>query len=119
MTVRQLAVLIALALTVAFLASWAWAGEVCGKASWYGQAHQGKTMANGQPFNMHAMTAAMWGVPFGAKFRVTRGDRSVVVTITDRGPARRLGRMIDLSQAAAAELGMLRVGVATVCIDRL
>ena len=95
------------------------AGEVCGKASWYGSAHHGRTMANGKPFNMHAMTAAMWDVPLGSKFRVTRGGKSVVVTITDRGPARRLHRVIDLSRAAAAKLGMIDAGVARVCLSRI
>lgn len=95
------------------------AGEVCGKASWYGAAHHGRTMANGHPFNQHAMTAAMWDVPLGSKFRVTRGGKSVVVTISDRGPARRLNRVIDLSRAAAAKLGMIDAGVAKVCLSRL
>lgn len=94
------------------------AAERCGTASYYGAAHHGRTMANGQPFDMHAMTAAMWDVPFGSKFRVTYGVRSVVVTITDRGPAKRLGRIIDLSKAAASQLGMIDAGVGRVCLER-
>lgn len=103
---------------------WAWStvqvrAETCGVASYYAHAHHGRTMANGKPFNMHAMTAAMWDVPFGAKYRVTHKGKSVTVTITDRGPARRLGRKIDLSYAAAKKLGMIQRGVATVCLTRL
>lgn len=94
-------------------------GPICGEASYYGSAHHGKRMANGQPFNMRAMTAAMWDVPFGTKFRVTHEGRSVVVTITDRGPARRLNRIIDLSRAAAAKLGMIHAGTGRVCVERL
>jgi rare lipoprotein A len=76
-------------------------------------------MANGKPFNMHAMTAAMWGPKFGTRYRVTSGGKSVVVTITDRGPAKRLNRIIDLSYAAAKQLGMIRAGTASVCLTRL
>ena len=95
------------------------AAQICGEASFYAEGHHGKTMANGRPFNMNAMTAAMWDVPFGTKYRVTSGSKSVIVTITDRGPARRLNRVIDLSKAAAAKLGMLQAGVADVCLARL
>jgi rare lipoprotein A len=94
--------------------------ERCGlTASYYGKAHHGRTQANGQPFNMHAMTAAMWGVPFGARYRVTHKGKSVVVKVTDRGPAKHLGRAIDLSQAAFAKLAPLRRGLIPVCIERL
>lgn len=92
--------------------------ETC-KASWYGDAHHGRTMANGKPFDMHAMTAAHRNWPFGTKVRVTFKGRSVVVTITDRGPAARTGRCIDLSKAAAEHLGMIRSGVGAVSITRL
>lgn len=91
----------------------------CGTASWYGAAHHGRLMANGRPFDMHAMTAASWSYPLGTKVRVTLGERSVVVTITDRGPAKRLKRVIDLSHAAAKRLGMIEAGVARVCVARL
>lgn len=90
-----------------------------GVASYYGSAHQGRTMANGQPFNMNALTAAMWDVPFGTKYRVTYGSKSVVVTISDRGPAKRLNRAIDLSKAAFAKLAHPDVGIIKVCIERV
>ncbi len=116
------------ALIVAAAALWltysvpAHAGEgICGTASFYAEAHQGKLMANGKPFNMHALTAAMWGPKFGTRYRVTnlKNGKSVDVTITDRGPAKRLKRIIDLSKAAAARIGMIPAGVAKVCAERL
>jgi len=91
--------------------------ETC-RASWYGAAHHGRTMANGKPFDMHRLTAAHRSWPFGTPVRVTYGGKSVVVTITDRGPYAG-GRCIDLSRAAAAQIGMTRAGVGTVTINRL
>jgi len=91
----------------------------CGKASWYGQAHQGRAMANGRPFNRHAMTAASWNYPLGTKVRVTAGTKSVVVTITDRGPAKRLHRVLDLSQSAFSKLASTDRGVIRVCVARV
>lgn len=121
--IRALIALVLLAYAIAAWTFWtvpARAGAtICGTASFYADAHHGRTMANGQPFDMNAMTAAMWGPAFGARYRVTRGDRAVVVTITDRGPAKRLNRVIDLSKAAAAKLDMLIVGTADVCLTRL
>ncbi len=95
------------------------ANETCGTASFYAHQHHGRTMANGQPFNMHAMTAAMWDAPFGTRYRVTYRGKSVVVVISDRGPAKRLGRIIDLSYAAAKQLGMVSAGVGRVCLERV
>ena len=92
--------------------------EAC-SASWYGAAHHGRTMANGRAFNMHALTAAHRTYAVGTRVRVTLGGRSVVVTITDRGPASWTGRCIDLSRGAAEQLGMIRRGVANVTITRI
>src|SRR3989442_261404 len=69
-------------------------------ASWYGEDHRGKLMANGQPFDPDKLTAASWFYPLGTQVRVSLKSApsvnspppSVVVTITDRGPARRLVR---------------------------
>ncbi len=116
---------LALILGVLAILIWAWsivpvrAAETCGVASFYSSAHHGKKMANGQRFNMYANTAAMWDVPFGSKYRVTHKGKSVTVTITDRGPAKRLGRIIDLSYGAARKLGMLEAGLARVCLTRI
>lgn len=95
------------------------AHAACGTASFYAEAHHGKAMANGQPFNMNAKTAAMWGVPFGTRYRVTASGKSVIVTITDRGPNRRLGRLLDLSKAAFAELAPTSRGLVRVCIEKV
>ena len=103
----------------AFLFSMPVHAAECGAASWYGQAHQGRAMANGRPFNRHAMTAASWNYPLGAKVRVTAGAKSVVVTITDRGPAKRLHRVLDLSQSAFAKLASTDRGVIRVCVSRV
>lgn len=89
----------------------------CGEASWYGEQHQGRLMANGKPFNMHALTAASNSLPLGARARVTAGKRSVVVMVTDRGGFRKYGRIIDLSRAAFARLAPTGQGIVRVCVD--
>jgi hypothetical protein len=88
-----------------------------GVASWYGAECHGKLMANGKPFDKNALTAASWNYPLGTKVRVTYGSRSVVVTITDRGPAKRLNRVIDLSEAAFNSLVETRRGLINVSVD--
>src|SRR5262245_29167793 len=78
-----------------------------GHASWYGEAHRGKLMANGKKFDPDKLTAASWFYPLGSKVLVTTSGassqgKSVLVTITDRGPAWDLvrdGRIIDLGHA--------------------
>lgn len=90
-------------------------------ASWYGEEHRGKLMANGKPFNPDKLTCASWFHPFGTKLRVRHGSRSVVVTVTDRGPHRRLvrqGRKIDLSLAAFKKLRHPDIGLIRVRIER-
>jgi rare lipoprotein A len=95
-----------------------------GLASWYGEAHRGRTMANGRPFNPDKLTAASWFYRLGTKVRVTVSDRvsrrkSIMVVITDRGPAPDLvreGRIIDLGHAtfkrlADPDLGLISVSV--------
>jgi rare lipoprotein A len=89
-----------------------------GKASYYASRHHGRRTASGERLNNNALTAAHRELPFGMRVKVTNlsNERSVVVRITDRGPHTR-GRLIDLSQAAARELGMLRAGVAQVRVE--
>ena len=86
-----------------------------GKASFYGKRFHGRTTANGESFDMHALTAAHRTLPFGSLVRVTnpRNGLSVTVRINDRGPFAR-GRVIDLSRAAAEQIGMIRRGHAEV-----
>jgi rare lipoprotein A len=80
-----------------------------GVASWYGAEFAGRKTASGERFNPGEYTAAHRTLPFGSKVRVSRGDKSVVVRINDRGPFHG-GRVIDLSRAAAAELGIVSAG---------
>ena len=80
-----------------------------GVASWYGPGFAGRKTANGERFNPAEYTAAHRTLPFGSRVRVSMGGRSVVVRINDRGPFHG-GRVIDLSQAAADELGLRRAG---------
>ena len=91
-----------------------------GKASWYGDAHHGKKTASGETYDMAELTAAHRSLPLGTRVRVVNleNGRSVVVRINDRGPFAR-GRIIDLSRAAARELGHLGSGVFTVRIEVL
>lgn len=90
-----------------------------GIASWYGRNHHGKTTANGEPFNMEAMTAAHRSLPFNTIVRVTSPaqNRTIKVRINDRGPYVD-GRIIDLSARAARELGIAENGVAQVRIEQ-
>lgn len=87
-------------------------------ASYYGKRFHGRLTANGERFNMNAMTAAHKTLPFGTKVRVTypRNGRSIVVRINDRGPFIK-GRAIDLSRGAAAKLGFISSGHARVKLD--
>ena len=87
-----------------------------GTASWYGERHQGRKMANGRRFDRHELTAASWYFPLGTKIRVVnlKNGESVVVTITDRGPNLRLHRILDLSEAAAERLDYVGQGLTSV-----
>lgn len=91
-----------------------------GVASWYGGKFHGRTTANGETYNMNAMTAAHPHLPFGTEVVVTNQNNgeSVVVRINDRGPF--VGsRIIDLSRAAANEIGMINSGTARVTVEVL
>jgi len=89
-----------------------------GQASWYGREQHHHLTASGERFDMYALTAAHRTLPFGTRVRVInlRNGRSVMVRINDRGPYSR-GRIIDVSFAAAKELGMIDSGVAAVRIE--
>jgi rare lipoprotein A len=83
-----------------------------GYASYYGKRLQGHRMANGRRYDRHALTAATRRLPLGSHARVTslRTHKSVKITVTDRGPFKE-HRVIDLSEAAARRLGMMRRGI--------
>ncbi|HSG34924.1 MAG TPA: septal ring lytic transglycosylase RlpA family protein [Sphingomonadaceae bacterium] len=82
-----------------------------GMASWYGPDFRGRRTASGETFDPDQLTAAHRTLPFGSMVRVTylTSGRSVVVRINDRGPFTG-GRVIDLSQAAAREIGLIGAG---------
>ena len=86
-----------------------------GSASYYAAKFNGRRTASGETFNNREMTAAHRTLPFGSRVRVTNpsSGESVVVRINDRGPFTR-GRMIDVSRAAAEQLGLIAAGHATV-----
>lgn len=90
-----------------------------GSASYYGDSFAGRATASGAPYEPRLFTAAHRSLPFGTVLRVTRNDgqKSVYVTVTDRGPYGPRGRIVDLSRAAAERLGMLRAGVVKVKLE--
>ncbi len=89
-----------------------------GIASWYGNPYHGRRTSNGEVFDMNQMTAAHRTLPFGAIVRVTNLDnrKTVSVRINDRGPFIE-GRIIDVSRAAAREIGLIGPGTARVRIE--
>ncbi len=91
--------------------------EEKGIASWYGPGFHGKRTANGEVYDMDAMTAAHKTLPFDLVVEVRNLDngRSIRVRINDRGPFVR-GRIIDLSREGAKQIGMLGPGTARVRI---
>jgi len=91
-----------------------------GVASWYGRDFDGKRTANGEIYDMHALSAAHKTLPLPTLVRVTNLDngRSVIVRVNDRGPFVK-DRLIDLSYAAAKKLGYARNGTAHVRVQSL
>ena len=89
-----------------------------GMASWYGQEYAGRTTANGEIFDPMSLTAAHRSLPFGTVVRVRNqaNGKIVQVRINDRGPFIE-NRIIDLSYAAAVEIGMVNAGVAPVRVE--
>ena len=91
-----------------------------GYASWYGDPFHGRRTASGEVYNKYEFTAAHPQLPLGTKAKVTnlKNNRSVVVDINDRGPFVK-GRILDLSLAAARQIGMVDSGIARVRIEVL
>ena len=89
-----------------------------GKASYYSNGLHGRKMSNGERYDCNAFTCAHRTLPFGTRLKITnpRNGKSVIVRLTDRGPFVR-GRVVDLSYAAARELGTLASGVAYVKVE--
>jgi rare lipoprotein A len=89
-----------------------------GKASYYGKKFNGRKTASGEYFNLSHFTAAHRTLAFGTNVKVTNlnNGKKVIVRINDRGPFMR-GRIIDVSPAAAREIGLLGSGTANVRIE--
>lgn len=94
------------------------ANETVGVASWYGVQQRGHATANGERFDPSHRTAAHRDLPLGSWVKVTNLEnrRSVLVRINDRGPFAP-GRIIDLSERAAHDLRMTRVGLTNVRLE--
>lgn len=90
------------------------------RASWYGPKFHGRITANGELFDQMAYTAAHKKLKFGTLLRITnpRNHKSVVVRINDRGPYIS-GRQLDLSRAAAMDLGMIKRGVQKLKVEEI
>lgn len=91
-----------------------------GIASWYGHPFHGRKTANGETYDMNALTAAHTTLPLGSRVQVTNlnNGRSLTVRINDRGPF--VGdRIIDMSRRGAEALGFIRAGTARVRVQLL
>ncbi len=100
--------LLTLALSSLFLVSFTDNAAEIGKCGFYADTFQGRSTANGEKYNKDYLTCSHKTLPFGTKIRVTRLDnkKSVVVRVNDRGPFIE-GYIVDLSRAAAREIGLL------------
>lgn len=92
--------------------------DLKGIASYYADEFHQKTTANGEVYDMNDLTAASRNLPFDTVVKVTNleNSKSVVVRINDRGPFK-AGRIIDLSFAAAKQIGMISSGTAPVQLE--
>ena len=91
-----------------------------GVASWYGQKFHGNLTASGEIYDMSLMTAALIALPLPTLVKVTNleNGKKTLVKVNDRGPFHD-DRLIDLSYAAALELGFLENGLATVVVEAI
>lgn len=93
-------------------------GQFMGHISYYGPGFHGKQTANGETYDQNDLTCAHKTLPFGTKLKVTlvKTNKSVVVRVNDRGPYIK-GRTVDLSVAAAKEIGLTQLGVGEARIE--
>jgi rare lipoprotein A len=91
-----------------------------GVASWYGKHMKGRLTASGEKYDSKALTAASRKFPLGTELNIInlKNDQNVTVTVNDRGPYSGK-RIIDMSVAAAHELGMEKAGLANVCVQNM
>lgn len=93
-----------------------------GIASFYGGGENlNRLTASGEVFDPEALTAASWHYPFGQRLRVTNleSGESVIVRVTDRGPHKRLGRLIDLSRGSFRKICPLEKGLVGVKVEEV
>ena len=92
-----------------------------GTASFYSDKFHGRKTASGERFDQNDLTCAHGSLPFGCRIRVTnlRNNKAVEVKVNDRGGFHKHGRVIDLSKAAAKEIGMVSTGTAKVKVEVL
>ena len=89
-------------------------------ASWYGGGERlARKSADGKVFRPGGRTVAHRHWTFGTRLLISYRGRQTVCTVTDRGPALRTGRSIDLSRGCASDIGMLGAGVARVSVSRI
>lgn len=92
-----------------------------GMASWYSKSDPGINLrtANGEIFDDSKLTCASWNFPFGTYLRVTHltNGKAVLCRINDRGPAKRLNRLIDLTKESFREIAPLATGLIPVKVE--
>ena len=118
MTFQKAVLLLATFITIAF--SNLCHAQTQGKASFYGNGFHGRLTSDGSRYHKDSLTCAHRTLPFGTLLKVTnqKNGKEVVVRVTDRGPFVK-GRVVDLSMAAAKELGMVSMGVAPVTVQKV
>ena len=94
-----------------------------GKASWYSETDAGihRHTANGEVFDDSQLTCASWHFPFGTRLHITnlQNGQSIVCRVNDRGPAKRLHRLIDLTRSAFSEIASLKHGLIQVRVVQI
>lgn len=117
MNFKQVVFLLATLVTFVFTMPAA-AQQTHGKATFYGNRAHGQRTSDGSRYHKDSLTCAHRTLPFGTLLKVTNkaNGKEVIVRVTDRGPYV-AGRVVDLSRAAARELGMLNMGVAPVVVE--
>ena len=118
MTFQKAVILLATIISIAF--SNLCHAQTQGKASFYGNGFHGRLTSDGSRYHKDSLTCAHRTLPFGTLLKVTnqKNGKEVVVRVTDRGPFVK-GRVVDLSMAAAKELGMVSMGVAPVTVQKV
>lgn len=117
----KMLIILLILLLIALIANAAPATKRLGVASWYVDSNDNVWTASGAVFDPNALTCASYSYPLGTRLRVTdpQSKRSVVVQVNDLGPAKRLGRLIDLTPAAFRRLAPLKNGLILVDVEKL